>query len=85
MIDGLQARVTEKFENVATTSAEDDGIRVDFERLAYAKLEGPIVILAYQADDKAHVSLTPCTPVYELSFITRKSRLKPSSGPSSWF
>ncbi|KAI9574682.1 vacuolar sorting protein [Boletus coccyginus] len=50
----LRARVTEKFESIATTSAEDDGIRVDFERLTYAKLDGPGVILAYQADDKAH-------------------------------
>lgn len=37
-------------------SAENDGSGVDFERLTYAKLEGPGVILAYQADDKVHVS-----------------------------
>lgn len=56
MIDGLQARVTETFESITTTPAENDGIHIDFERLTYAKLEGPGVILAYQADDKAHVS-----------------------------
>lgn len=55
-MDNLQARVTEKFESIATMSTEDDSIHVDFERLTYAKLDGPGVILAYQADDKAHVS-----------------------------
>ncbi|KAG8218632.1 vacuolar sorting protein [Butyriboletus roseoflavus] len=50
----LRARVTERFESIATMSVENDGVHVDFERLTYAKLEGPGVILAYQADDKAH-------------------------------
>lgn len=59
-------------------SAEDDGIRVDFERLTYAKLDGPGVILAYQADDKAHVSTSTHPSVYALNFLARKSRLKPS-------
>ncbi|KAG9317449.1 vacuolar sorting protein [Chiua virens] len=49
----LRARVTERFETIATISTEHDGI-VDFNRLTYAKLDGPGVILAYQADDKAH-------------------------------
>ncbi|KAF8450537.1 Vps52-domain-containing protein [Boletus edulis BED1] len=53
-LGSLRSRVTEKFESIATVSAEDDGIRVDFERLTYAKLEGPAVILAYQADDKTY-------------------------------
>lgn len=78
MIDGLQARITERFESIATMSAEDDGIRVDFERLTNAKLEGPGVILAYQADDKAHVSTPTHLLMYELSFVARESRLKPS-------
>ena len=56
MINSFQARVTERFENIATMSTEDDSVHVDFERLTYAKLDGPAVILAYQADDKSHVS-----------------------------
>lgn len=55
-------------------SAEDDG----FERLIYAKLDGPGVILAYQADDKAHVGASTHLSVHGLSFTTRKSHLKPS-------
>ncbi|KAF9247342.1 vacuolar sorting protein [Melanogaster broomeanus] len=50
----LRARVSEKFGNITLMSGENDGIRIDHERLTYAKLEGPGVVLAYQADDKAH-------------------------------
>ncbi|KAF9226604.1 Vps52-domain-containing protein [Gyrodon lividus] len=50
----LRARVSEKFENIATMSGESDDICIDHERLTYAKIEGPSVVLAYQADDKAH-------------------------------
>lgn len=57
-------------------SAEDAGIRVDFERLTYAKLDGPAVVLAYQADDKAHVSMSTHALVHKLSFTTSESHLK---------
>jgi hypothetical protein len=63
MIECLQARVSEKFETISTMSGQTNDIRIDHERLTYAKIEGPSVVLAYQADDKAHVSpLTPRLP-----------------------
>ena len=76
MIDGLQARVTERFESIATMSAENDDIRVDFERLTYAKLEGPGVILAYQADDKAHVSASTLSIDVRAEFRHKKEPLE---------
>lgn len=76
MIDGLQARVTERFESIATMSAENDSNGVDFERLTYAKLEGPGVILAYQADDKAHVSASTLSVGVGAKFHHKKEPLE---------
>ncbi|KAF8842691.1 Vps52-domain-containing protein [Paxillus ammoniavirescens] len=50
----LRARVSEEFETISTMSGQTNDIRIDHERLTYAKVEGPSVVLAYQADDKAH-------------------------------
>lgn len=50
----LRSKVTEKFETLVVLSAQQDGSRLDHERLAYAKMDGSSVILAYMADDKAH-------------------------------
>ncbi|KAI6130398.1 vacuolar sorting protein [Pisolithus croceorrhizus] len=47
-------RVTEKFEALVTLSVHQGGSRLDHERLSYAKIDGPSVILAYMADDKTH-------------------------------
>lgn len=51
-----QARTTEKFEVVSSGVEKPADAFQD--RLKYAKIEGPAVILAYIADDKNHVSLT---------------------------
>lgn len=46
----------EKAESIATSAGERDGdLSVNEERLAFSKVDGPGVTLAYQADDKAHV------------------------------
>ncbi|KAI6047442.1 vacuolar sorting protein [Pisolithus marmoratus] len=50
----LRSKVTEKFEALVTLSVQQDSSRLDHERLAYAKIDGPSVILAYMADDKTH-------------------------------
>lgn len=50
----LRSKVTEKFEALVTLSVHQDGSRLDHERLAYAKIDGSSVILAYMADDKTH-------------------------------
>ncbi|KAI6134979.1 Vps52-domain-containing protein [Pisolithus croceorrhizus] len=50
----LKSKVTEKFEALVTLSVHQGGSRLDHERLSYAKIDGPSVILAYMADDKTH-------------------------------
>ncbi|KAI6163061.1 vacuolar sorting protein [Pisolithus thermaeus] len=50
----LKSRVTEKFEALVTLSVHQGGSRLEHERLSYAKIDGPSVILAYMADDKTH-------------------------------
>lgn len=50
----LRSKVTEKFEALVSLSVHQDGSRLDHERLAYAKIDGSSVILAYMADDKTH-------------------------------
>ncbi|KIJ70099.1 hypothetical protein HYDPIDRAFT_164254 [Hydnomerulius pinastri MD-312] len=50
----LRARVSEKFETIVVMSGEKDNHRIDHQRLTYSKIEGSSVVLAYQADDKAH-------------------------------
>jgi hypothetical protein len=45
----------EKHESIVASEREKD-LHIDLERLAYAKIEGPGVTLAYMADDKGHVS-----------------------------
>ncbi|KAJ7178990.1 vacuolar sorting protein [Mycena filopes] len=49
----IKARTVEKLETIAATERERDMV-VDPERLAYSKIAGPPVTLAYMADDKAH-------------------------------
>ncbi|KAG6880364.1 hypothetical protein C0992_007775 [Termitomyces sp. T32_za158] len=52
----IKARFIEKHENivVGVGEQENDSSQVDLERLAYAKIVGPGVTLAYMADDKSH-------------------------------
>lgn len=76
MIDGLQARVTEKFQSIATMSTEDNGTHGDLERLTYAKLDGPGVILAYQADDKTHVSASTFGTDQRAKYYPKKEPLE---------
>ncbi|KAH7914389.1 vacuolar sorting protein [Hygrophoropsis aurantiaca] len=51
-LSAIKARTTEKLEPIV--SGEQHGSSLDEGRLAYAKMEGSSVILAYMADDKAH-------------------------------
>ncbi|KIM90943.1 hypothetical protein PILCRDRAFT_811444 [Piloderma croceum F 1598] len=51
----IKARATEKVENIVSGAGENDKDFVfDLDRLAYGKIDGPGVTLAFQADDKAH-------------------------------
>ncbi|KAF8195726.1 Sac2 family-domain-containing protein [Mycena galopus ATCC 62051] len=47
----IKARTVEKLETIVLSERD---LAVDAERLAYSKIEGPGVTLAYMADDKAH-------------------------------
>jgi len=47
--------MVEKLETIVTAANGDTEPNVDIGRLAYAKIEGPSVTLAYMADDKTHV------------------------------
>ncbi|KAG6831404.1 hypothetical protein H0H92_011006 [Tricholoma furcatifolium] len=47
----IKARTVEKHETIVTNEREQD---VNLERLAFAKIAGPGVTLAYMADDKTH-------------------------------
>ncbi|KAG5716678.1 Vacuolar protein sorting-associated protein 52 like protein [Termitomyces sp. T112] len=49
----IKARFVEKHENIVVSEREKD-LQVDLERLAFAKIVGPGVTLAYMADDKSH-------------------------------
>ncbi|KAH7887619.1 vacuolar sorting protein [Phlebopus sp. FC_14] len=49
----LRSRVSEKSESIAAMSGHGI-LHVDHDRLSYAKIEGPSVVLAYMADDKTH-------------------------------
>ncbi|KAJ6598909.1 vacuolar sorting protein [Mycena vulgaris] len=49
----IKSRAAEKLETIVLSERERD-LNVDPERLAYAKIEGPGVTLAYMADDKTH-------------------------------
>ncbi|KAH0587741.1 hypothetical protein H2248_006500 [Termitomyces sp. 'cryptogamus'] len=49
----IKARFVEKHENIVASEREKD-LQVDLERLAFAKIVGPGVTLAYMADDKSH-------------------------------
>lgn len=51
-----QARTTQKPENIVASEKEQEFV-FDAERLAYAKIEGPGVTLAFQADDKNYVCI----------------------------
>ncbi|KAG6869319.1 hypothetical protein C0993_000072 [Termitomyces sp. T159_Od127] len=50
-----QARFVEKHEPIVASERAQDA-QVDLERLAYAKIVGPGVTLAYMADDKSHTA-----------------------------
>ncbi|KAJ7044495.1 vacuolar sorting protein [Mycena alexandri] len=49
----IKARTVEKLETIVVNERDRD-MAVDSERLAYSKIAGPGVTLAYMADDKAH-------------------------------
>lgn len=50
----IKARTSEKPEPIISGNGDKDGPYLDQDRLAYAKIDGPSVILAYMADDKTH-------------------------------
>lgn len=52
----IKARSVEKPELITSTSVGGEPVP-DFDRLGLAKIQGPGVTLAFQADDKNHVSL----------------------------
>jgi len=47
--------MAEKFQNIVTSDNECD-TQLNLDRLAYSKIDGPAVTLAYMADDKSYVS-----------------------------
>jgi hypothetical protein len=50
----IRARTPEKPESIISGHGDNGGPYLDQDRLAYAKIDGPSVILAYMADDKTH-------------------------------
>ncbi|KAG2369588.1 vacuolar sorting protein [Suillus spraguei] len=50
----IKARTPEKPESIISGNGDNGGPYLDQDRLAYAKIDGPGVILAYMADDKTH-------------------------------
>ncbi|KAG2042285.1 vacuolar sorting protein [Suillus americanus] len=50
----IKARTPEKPEPIISGNGDNGGPYLDQDRLAYAKIDGPSVILAYMADDKTH-------------------------------
>lgn len=50
----IKVRTPEKPEPIISGNGENGGPYLDQDRLAYAKIDGPGVILAYMADDKTH-------------------------------
>ncbi|KAG1815552.1 Vps52-domain-containing protein [Suillus subaureus] len=50
----IKARTPEKPEPIISRNGDNGGPYLDQDRLAYAKIDGPSVILAYMADDKTH-------------------------------
>lgn len=49
----IRSRTAEKFENIVISSNERDS-KLDLDRLAHSKIDGPTVTLAYMADDKSY-------------------------------
>ncbi|KAJ7639000.1 vacuolar sorting protein [Roridomyces roridus] len=49
----IKSRTVEKLESIVASERERDMV-VDVDRLAYGRIEGPSVTLAYMADDKTH-------------------------------
>ncbi|KAG2154933.1 vacuolar sorting protein [Suillus bovinus] len=50
----IKARTSEKSDLIILGNRDNGGPYLDQDRLAYAKMDGPSVILAYMADDKTH-------------------------------
>ncbi|KIK43391.1 hypothetical protein CY34DRAFT_81923 [Suillus luteus UH-Slu-Lm8-n1] len=50
----IKARTPEKPEPIISRNGDNDGPYLNQDRLAYAKIDGPSIILAYMADDKTH-------------------------------
>lgn len=50
----IKARTPEKPEPIISKNGDNDGPYLNQDRLAYAKIDGPSIILAYMADDKTH-------------------------------
>lgn len=65
-----QARNPEKPEPIISRNGDNDGPYLNQDRLAYAKIDGPSIILAYMADDKTHVSSMP--PGFDIVPILRQ-------------
>jgi hypothetical protein len=52
-----QDRTSERLEAIVDGAADAKDSNVELERLAYSKIEGPAVTLAFMADDKNYVCL----------------------------
>ncbi|KAI0368152.1 Vps52-domain-containing protein [Pilatotrama ljubarskyi] len=50
----IKGRTIEKADNIVSGAGESPDPEVDPTRLAYARVEGPSVVMAYMADDKNH-------------------------------
>ncbi len=64
-----QARSAQKSEPI--TSSEQKTTSIDLERLAYGKIDGPSVTLAYMADDKTYVSMASVRLGIQLIFLVQ--------------
>lgn len=72
----IQSKVTEKFEDLVSISGQNGSVRMDHERMAYAKLDGSSVVLAYMADDKTHVSAPTLLQLFHGLSIEKKEPLE---------
>ncbi|KAJ3564831.1 hypothetical protein NP233_g8034 [Leucocoprinus birnbaumii] len=62
----VKSRTTEKFENIVASNNERD-LKLDLDRLAHSRVDGPAVTLAYMADDKSYRE--PVEAMYRSLFV----------------
>lgn len=62
----VKSRTTEKFENIVASNNERD-LKLDLDRLAHSRIDGPSVTLAYMADDKSYRE--PVEAIYRSLFL----------------